>query len=99
MSRRDSAVLVFLIYLFSSSFTARSQGQGEKNIVVGPSYIAAVYEHRVILNPEPHVSLSRDAALEHLKKNLDIYEAQAARAAEQVMLFNVLLYWLVWLAY
>eukprot|EP00063_Salmo_salar_P058730 XP_014033565.1 PREDICTED: biotinidase-like [Salmo salar] len=49
----------------------------------GPSYVAAVYEHRVILNPEPHVPLSRAAALEHMMRNLKVYEEQAARAAEQ----------------
>lgn len=51
---------------------------------VEPSYVAAVYEHNVILNPEPHVPLSRRAALQHLQRNLDIYEEQAARAAQQV---------------
>ncbi|CAJ1083934.1 biotinidase-like isoform X1 [Xyrichtys novacula] len=48
-----------------------------------PWYVAAVYEHRVVLNPEPYVPLSRHAALEHLQRNLDIYEEQAARAAQQ----------------
>lgn len=48
------------------------------------SYVAAVYEHRVVLNPEPRVPLSRLEALQHLQKNLDIYEVQAARAAQQV---------------
>uniref|UniRef100_UPI003AAB093A biotinidase n=1 Tax=Centroberyx gerrardi TaxID=166262 RepID=UPI003AAB093A len=50
---------------------------------VGSSYLAAVYEHRVILNPEPHVALSRPAALQHLHQNLDVYEEQAARAAQE----------------
>ncbi|XP_074542888.1 biotinidase [Halichoeres trimaculatus] len=50
---------------------------------VNPSYVAAVYEHSVILNPEPRVPLSRPAALLHVQKNLDIYEEQAARAAQQ----------------
>lgn len=49
------------------------------------SYVAAVYEHRVVLNPEPRVPLSRLEALQHLQKNLDIYEGQAARAAQQVL--------------
>ncbi|KAM9416227.1 biotinidase-like isoform 1-T1 [Salvelinus alpinus] len=49
----------------------------------GQSYVAAVYEHRIILNPEPHVPLSRTAALKHMMSNLDVYEEQAARAAEQ----------------
>ncbi|KAK6324183.1 hypothetical protein J4Q44_G00065220 [Coregonus suidteri] len=49
----------------------------------GQSYVAAVYEHRVILNPAPHVPLSPAAALKHMMSNLDVYEEQAARAAEQ----------------
>uniref|UniRef100_A0A8C8M6U7 Biotinidase n=1 Tax=Oncorhynchus tshawytscha TaxID=74940 RepID=A0A8C8M6U7_ONCTS len=49
-----------------------------------PSYVATVYEHQVILNPEPHVPLSRAAALEHMMRNLKVYEEQAARAAEHL---------------
>lgn len=51
---------------------------------VDSSYVAAVYEHNLILNPDPRVPLSRREALRHLQKNLDIYEDQAARAAQQV---------------
>lgn len=47
------------------------------------SYVAAVYEHSVILNPEPRVPTSRAAALRHMRKNLDVYEEQAAHAARQ----------------
>ncbi|XP_078123845.1 biotinidase-like [Sander vitreus] len=46
-------------------------------------YVAAVYEHNLILNPEPDVPLSRLDALQHMQKNLDIYEEQAAQAAQQ----------------
>lgn len=48
------------------------------------SYVAAVFEHHVILNPEPRAPLSRAAALQHMQNNLDIYEEQAAMAAQQV---------------
>ncbi|XP_049890812.1 biotinidase-like isoform X1 [Epinephelus moara] len=51
--------------------------------VMNSSYVAAVYEHNMILNPEPHVPLSRPEALQHMQQNLDIYEEQAARAAQQ----------------
>ncbi|XP_028256495.1 biotinidase [Parambassis ranga] len=51
--------------------------------VLGSTYVAAVYEHNVILNPEPHVHLSRRDALKHMQKNLDVYEQQAARATQQ----------------
>lgn len=52
---------------------------------VDSSYVAAVYEHNLILNPDPRVPLSRLEALQHLQKNLDIFEDQAARAAQQVL--------------
>lgn len=49
-----------------------------------PSCVAAVYEHQVILNPEPHMRLSLTAALKHMMRNLKVYEEQAVQAAEQV---------------
>lgn len=74
-------VVVSVLYLSPVMLTrARDRTEGTP----GPSYVAAVYEHRVILNPEPHVPLSRAAALEHMMRNLKVYEEQAARAAEQV---------------
>lgn len=51
---------------------------------VDVSYVAAVYEHNLIVNPDPRVPLSRQEALQHLQKNLDVFEVQAARAAQQV---------------
>ncbi|XP_030003801.1 biotinidase isoform X2 [Sphaeramia orbicularis] len=70
--------VVFLLFaVFSGSWT------GQTVAGLDSSYIAAVFEHRVILNPEPHVPLSRHHALQHLQKNLDVYEEQAARAAQQ----------------
>ncbi|XP_034016593.1 biotinidase-like [Thalassophryne amazonica] len=56
---------------------------GEKEPTVGSSYIAAVYEHHLIVNPNPTIPLSRADALKHMQKNLDIYEQQAAIAAKQ----------------
>ncbi|XP_037549165.1 biotinidase [Nematolebias whitei] len=47
------------------------------------SYVAAVYEHTVIVNPEPRVPLSRLDALRHVQRNLDMLEEQAALAALQ----------------
>ena len=52
--------------------------------VADSSYVAAVYEHKLLLNPDPRVPVSRSAALEHMQKSLDIYEEQASRAAQQV---------------
>lgn len=47
------------------------------------SYVAAVYEHRVVLNPEPRVPLSRREALQHMRQNVQVYQQQAAAAARQ----------------
>jgi len=49
-----------------------------------PSYVAAVYEHRVRLNPNPRVPLDRRPALEHMKQNLRVFEEQTVLAAQQV---------------
>ncbi|XP_071224522.1 biotinidase [Salvelinus alpinus] len=74
------AVVVAVLHLSPVTLTrAGDRTEGTP----GPSYVAAVYEHQVILNPEPHVPLSRAAALEHMMRNLKVYEEQAARAAEQ----------------
>lgn len=51
---------------------------------IDSSYVAAVYEHRLFLNPDPRVPLSRPEALQHLQKNLNVFEHQASRAAQQV---------------
>lgn len=67
--------LLFVLILIGMSVECQTS--------VDSSYVAAVYEHNVILNPAPHVRLSRTEALRHLHQNLDIYEEQAARAARQ----------------
>ncbi|CAL8296363.1 unnamed protein product [Lota lota] len=54
-----------------------------RNCASVSSYMAAVYEHRVILNPEPHLPQSRAAALKHMQSNLDVYEEQAKRASQE----------------
>nr|XP_033786620.1 biotinidase isoform X2 [Geotrypetes seraphini]XP_033786621.1 biotinidase isoform X2 [Geotrypetes seraphini]XP_033786622.1 biotinidase isoform X2 [Geotrypetes seraphini]XP_033786623.1 biotinidase isoform X2 [Geotrypetes seraphini] len=46
-------------------------------------YIAAVYEHQVILNPNPNALFNRASALALMNRNLDIYEAQVDAAAQQ----------------
>ncbi|KAJ8273905.1 hypothetical protein GJAV_G00106780 [Gymnothorax javanicus] len=56
----------------------------------GGTYVAAVYEHHLIRNLQPKVPISRQEALEHMKKNLDVYEEQAAAAAKlgaQIIVF------------
>ncbi|KAM9336588.1 biotinidase-like [Symphorus nematophorus] len=56
---------------------------GRTGPVAASSYIAAVYEHNIVLNPDPRTPVSRLAALQHMQKNLDVYEKQAALAAQQ----------------
>ncbi|XP_056154882.1 biotinidase [Lampris incognitus] len=82
MSLRSLSVCLFIVAGLCSSPSAGARGPLE-DTGGGPSYVAAVYEHRVILNPEPHVQLPRSAALEHVWKNMAIYEEQAARAAQE----------------
>lgn len=69
---------LLVLILIGMSADARAEAS------VDSSYVAAVYEHNVILNPAPRVPLTRLEALRHLHMNLDIYEEQAARAARQV---------------
>ncbi|KAJ8377205.1 hypothetical protein AAFF_G00265000 [Aldrovandia affinis] len=66
------------------SCCARGLGRGGAGGGAGAGfYVAAVYEHRVVLNPRPDVRLSWQAALEHMKQNLDVFEEQTAAAAKQ----------------
>lgn len=46
-------------------------------------YMAAVYEHRSVLSPNPLELSSRQQALELMKHNLDVYEQQVMAAAQK----------------
>ena len=46
-------------------------------------YMAAVYEHRSFLSPDPLALTSRKQALELMHRNLDIYEQQVTTAARK----------------
>ncbi|XP_044306616.1 biotinidase isoform X2 [Varanus komodoensis] len=46
-------------------------------------YVAAVYEHPVILNPNPTAITDRQTALQLMNRNLDIYEEQVIAAVKQ----------------
>ncbi|XP_054451421.1 biotinidase isoform X2 [Pteronotus mesoamericanus] len=46
-------------------------------------YVAAVYEHQLILSPNPRALTSRKQALELMNKNLNIYEQQVMTAAQK----------------
>ncbi|XP_074468917.1 biotinidase-like [Sebastes fasciatus] len=81
MSLREETMFLLVVVVFVSCSLMSAAGQTEP--VLDSSYVAAVYEHNLILNPDPRVPLSRLAALQHMQKNLDIYEEQTARAAEQ----------------
>ncbi|MBN3298061.1 BTD Biotinidase, partial [Amia calva] len=70
------SVLIKIAALWQCSF-------GLSQASEGAHYIAAVYEHNIIFNPDPKVPRSRQAALDHMKENLDIYEEQVAAAAKQ----------------
>lgn len=72
MAPKTPALFIIILYYFTKN--AHS---------LPSSYVAAVYEHRVLLNPEPHVPLSRRQALLHMRQNVQVYEQQAASAARQ----------------
>lgn len=55
-----------------------------RDIKKGKHYVAAVYEHHAILNPNPAAIIDRQTALQLMKRNLDIYEEQVINAAKQV---------------
>ncbi|XP_038581399.1 uncharacterized protein LOC119907789 [Micropterus salmoides] len=78
MSLHKETMFLFVVFSFSIMLAVV-----QTKPIVDSSYVAAVYEHNLILNPEPNVTRSRLAALQHMQKNLDIYEEQAARAAQQ----------------
>ena len=82
--RGFSITLCFLICVFPSSFGLNPD---EVERLGRSSYIAAVYEHRVVLTPEPHLARTRAAALRHMRTNLDVFEEQARRASQQVKTF------------
>ncbi|XP_030644757.1 biotinidase-like [Chanos chanos] len=71
------------VLILTTAFVALFLSEGLVLKAEVPSYIAAVYEHHVILNPDPRVQLEREAALVHMNKNLDVFEEQAASAAKQ----------------
>ncbi|KAM9838273.1 biotinidase [Aulostomus maculatus] len=71
---QSAATFVCLVFMSVSSQTGANADS---------SYVAAVYEHHSYLNPEPRVPTSRTQALLHMQRNLDVYEEQAALAAQQ----------------
>ena len=52
------------------------------------TFKAAVYEHAVILPPDPLTPVSRTSALNNMMKNLDIYQKQAEIAAKEVRYYS-----------
>ncbi|MEE6465984.1 hypothetical protein FKM82_006781 [Ascaphus truei] len=47
-------------------------------------YVAAVYEHHAILNPNSTALWDRTSALDFMSRNLDIYDEQVIVAKEKV---------------
>nr|XP_040045062.1 biotinidase [Gasterosteus aculeatus aculeatus] len=70
-------LVVVVVGLCFTSAADRTEPAG------GSWFVAAVYEHSVVLNPEPRTPLSRPAALRHMHDNLRVFEQQAALAAQQ----------------
>ncbi|CAJ1064676.1 biotinidase-like isoform X1 [Xyrichtys novacula] len=59
---------------------------GQTQPAMESSYIA-VYEHNLITNPDPRVPMLRQAALQHMQKNLEVQAAQAAQQGAQILVF------------
>ncbi|KAM8841326.1 biotinidase isoform 1-T2 [Spinachia spinachia] len=70
-----------LVVVFATLCSSSSAGGTEP--AGRSSFVAAVYEHSLVMNPQPRVPLSRPAALQHMRNNLQVYEQQAALAAQQ----------------
>ncbi|XP_072431799.1 biotinidase-like [Chiloscyllium punctatum] len=68
-------------------FTLRSLLLGWQCLVLPvwglDGYTAAVYEHAAVLNPPWKIPSTRQGALRHMKKNLDIYQEQVFAASKQ----------------
>ncbi|XP_037329487.2 biotinidase [Pungitius pungitius] len=82
MSPVEEQTMFRLVVVFAG-LASTSSLAGRTEPGAGSWFVAAVYEHSVVLNPEPRVPLSRPAALQHMHNNLRVYEQQAALAAQQ----------------
>uniref|UniRef100_A0A8C0FVZ0 Biotinidase n=1 Tax=Chelonoidis abingdonii TaxID=106734 RepID=A0A8C0FVZ0_CHEAB len=71
----EACCMVFLLLFCYQVASAEIHREGH--------YVAAVYEHRPILNPNPATLTDRRSALELMSRNLYIYEEQVIAAAKQ----------------
>ncbi|XP_035307699.1 biotinidase isoform X3 [Cricetulus griseus] len=81
MSGACTAPALFL--LLGCSALALGVGSGSPEHRDAEYYVAAVYEHRSVLSPNPLELSSRQKALELMKQNLDVYEQQVMAAAQK----------------
>ncbi|XP_057626729.1 biotinidase isoform X1 [Chionomys nivalis] len=71
------------VFLLGCCALALGLGSGSLEHREAKHYIAAVYEHRSVLSPNPLELTSRQQALELMNQNLDIYEQQVMAAAQK----------------
>ncbi|CAO2638013.1 Btd [Lemmus lemmus] len=71
------------LFLLGCCALALGLGSGSLEHRDAKYYIAAVYEHRSVLSPNPLELTTRQQALELMKQNLDIYEQQVMAAAQK----------------
>lgn len=81
MSGAQTAPLFLLLLGCSALALGVSSGSQEHH--EAEYYVAAVYEHRSVLSPNPLELSSRQQALELMKQNLDVYEQQVMAAAQK----------------
>ncbi|XP_007429319.1 biotinidase isoform X1 [Python bivittatus] len=83
MEKRTTATPLTLRFMASIIFFVLGHQVLSIDIHKGRHYVAAVYEHHIILNPSPAAIIDRHTALQLMKRNLDIYEEQVINAAKQ----------------
>uniref|UniRef100_A0A2D4P0Y7 Biotinidase n=2 Tax=Micrurus surinamensis TaxID=129470 RepID=A0A2D4P0Y7_MICSU len=83
METRTIAPPFMLRFMASVIFFVLSHQVLSIDIQRGKHYVAAVYEHHAILNPNPTAIINRQTALQLMKRNLDIYEEQVINAAKE----------------
>lgn len=83
MSGARTAPARLLLLLLGCSALAPGVAWGSPEQREAEYYVAAVYEHRPVLSPNPLELSSRQEALELMKQNLDVYEQQVMAAAQK----------------
>lgn len=83
MSGASSQLALFLCGCYVAALGVHAEEPCVAETQEAEHYVAAVYEHQLILTPNPLALVSRKQALELMNQNLDIYEQQVMIAAQK----------------